>query len=265
MTIALIAGEGGLPVEIAKRLSMRGEPAVVYSLRGDSSAFNGIASAIVEFSQLDAAKMLGDMAARGARKVVMAGLVPKTLIYSKSAMDSTAAALLQSLGSVDDHSLLGAIVGLIEKTGFRVEGYRSLLPELFAKEGHIAGREPSDAEKKDAAYGFKIAKATVPLSFGQSVVVSGGSVAAVEAIEGTDAAIKRAGLLCKGGTVVKMMRPDQDDRYDIPVVGAGTIRSMSEAGIGCLALEAGNVLIMDPEEFRKSAESAGISVIGVEV
>ena len=105
----------------------------------------------------------------------------------------------------------------------------------------------------------------VPLSFGQTVIVNKRSVVAVEAMEGTDATLLRAGSLCKGGTVAKMMRLDQDERYDIPTVGPDTLRHMAQAKLSCLALHAGWTLILEPEEFRSIALKEDISVIGVEV
>lgn len=120
--------------------------------------------------------------------------------------------------------------------------YRDIIPDLLADSGQIAGRRPTRDEISDADYGFSICKTLVPL-FGQTVVVNKRSVVAVEAMEGTDATLLRAGSLCTGGTVVKMMRLDQDERYDIPTVGPSTLRNMAQAKLTCLVLHAGWTLI----------------------
>jgi DUF1009 family protein len=185
-------------------------------------------------------------------------------MYRPEAMDVTAATFLARLALRDDHSLLGAIVALLEKQGIEVTGYRNLLGDLLARDGFIAGRPPAATEEADAAYGVRIASKVLPLSFGQSVIVSGRAVVAVEAMEGTDAAIARAGALCRGGVVVKMIKPGQDERYDLPVVGPGTLRSMALAKLTCLAVHTGWVITLCPDEFRQAAQDSGIAVIGVD-
>jgi DUF1009 family protein len=264
MTIALIAGEGALPEIIVRRLARDGDEPIIYALREENEALAPYASAIVTVAGARIAPVLRDMAQRGVKKAMLAGFVPKNLIYRPEMMDETAAAFLASLRERDDHSLLGAIVALLEKSGIEVLSYRGLLSDLLAHEGHIAGRPPAESELADASYGAKIAEKVLPLSFGQSLVVSGRAVVAAEAMEGTDEAILRAGKLCRGGVVVKMIKRGQDERYDLPVVGRGTLRSMAEAKLTCLAIHAGWALILNPDEFRQTALDAGISVIGID-
>jgi DUF1009 family protein len=264
MTIALIAGKGSLPEIIARRLAQGGDKPVIYALRENSEALAPCASAVIPVAGARIAPVLGDMARRGVKKAMLAGFVPKNLIYRPEMMDEMAASFLASLSERDDHSLLGAVVSLLERSGIEVLSYRGLLKDLLAAEGHIAGRPPSEAELADAAYGTKIADRVLPLSFGQSLVISGKAVVAAEAMEGTDETILRAGRLCRGGVVVKMIKPGQDERYDLPVAGLGTLRSMAAAKLTCLAVHAGWALIVGPEEFRQAASDAGISVIGVD-
>ena len=263
--IALIAGEGNLPVVIANRLTDMGTPPVVYSVREKVGDISRYALEVVNIVKPDIGFTIKDMKVRGVKKIIMAGLISKTLAFKPSLFDLTTQRFLASLVFRDDHSLLGALVDFLEKSGFEVMSYRDIIPDLLADSGQIAGRRPTRDEMSDADYGFSICKTLVPLSFGQTVVVNKRSVVAVEAMEGTDATLLRAGSLCTGGTVVKMMRLDQDERYDIPTVGPSTLRNMAQAKLTCLVLHAGWTLIMDPEEFRAVAEKEKIAVIGIEL
>lgn len=261
--IALIAGEGMLPIVIASRLTEMGESPVIYSVRDSVGELSKYAFAVVNIAKPDLGFAINDMKKRGVGSIIMAGTVSKTLIFKPSLFDFTTQKFLASLIFRDDHSVLGAIVDFFEKQGFKVLSYRDIVPDLLASSGHIAGRRATREELDDAEYGFKICQVTTPLSFGQTVIVNKRSVVAVEAMEGTDATLLRAGSLCKGGTVAKMMRLDQDERYDIPTVGPRTLKHMAEARLNCLALHAGWTLIMDMEEFKAIAEQEKISVIGV--
>lgn len=264
MSVALIAGEGSLPEEIARRLAERDDKAVVYAIRENYDALVPYAKEILPLFRTELAATLRDIASRGLRQVMFAGLVPKTLMYRPAMMDNMAREFVAALSERDDHSLLGGIVDLFEKTGFEVIGYRDILEDLLAREGKIVGRDVSEAEMSDVAYGIDIARTVVPLSFGQSVVVHKKSVVAVEAMEGTDATILRAGSICKGGVVVKMIKQGQDERYDIPTVGPQTLRLMARAGLTCLALQKGWTLILCPDEFRAVAEEENVAVIGID-
>jgi Uncharacterized protein conserved in bacteria len=264
MSVALIAGEGALPEEIARRLALDGKKPVVYAIREEYGAFAESAADVVPVVKTALAATIRDMFTRGVRQVMFAGVVPKTLIYRSAMLDGMARDLVASLDVRDDHTLLGGIVAAFEKAGFEVVGYRSLLGDMLATRGRIAGREPTPEERSDIAYGTEIARVVVPLSFGQSVIVNRHSVVAVEAMEGTDAAILRAGSLCERGVLVKMIKEGQDERYDIPTVGPQTVRLMASAGLGCLAIQAGWTLILSPDEFRACAEEKGIAVVGID-
>jgi len=275
---ALIAGEGALPRLVAEHASRSGVQLIVYCL-DDPSPYAGLdgvdAVPLPSYSGsepdqsrgLDLSATIHDMLRRGARSVTLAGTVPKRMMYG-SRLDPSLRALLAK-GSNDDHSMLGRIVAAFESAGLRVLPYTSYLADNLAPEGHVAGRELSEKEAADIEYGRNVLSVTLPLSFGQSVVVAGGAVVAVEAMEGTDAMIRRAGKLLGGrsakaeGVVVKMMRFDQDERYDVPVVGASTLETMRSAGLSCLAVEAGRTLLLHPETFTERAEKWGIAVVGI--
>lgn len=260
----LIAGEGALPIEIACRLSERGDPPVIFSFRAETGDLEKVASELVSIRKPALGEIMEELKGRGIDAVILAGMVSKSLMYRQDLMDVTLRSVLSSLAKRDDHSLLGAIVGFFEANGVRVLPYREIIPGSMAPEGLIAGRVPLPEEEEDIAYGAFIASSLVPLSFGQTVVVKGRSVVAVEAMEGTDAAIRRAGNISGGGVVVKMMRPDQDERYDIPVVGTDTLETMHKAGMGCLAVEAGRTVILDRDLFMERAKEWGISVTGID-
>jgi DUF1009 family protein len=264
MSVALVAGEGSLPEEIASRLASRGEKPVVYALREDCGLLAEYAEAVVPVLRAEIETSLKDMAFRGVRRVMFAGYVPKTLIFRPEMLDKMARMLVESMENRDDHSLLGSIVSVFERAGFEVIGYTDILSDLLAPSGFIAGREPDETERGDVAYGMEIAKVIAPLSFGQSVIVNRRSVVAVEAMEGTDAAILRAAGLCKRGVLVKIIKPGQDVRFDIPVVGPQTLHLMNRAGLACLAVQAGHTLVMSPDEFAASAREFGIAVIGID-
>jgi DUF1009 family protein len=264
MSVALIAGEGALPEEIASRLSALGEKPVVYALREDCGALVEHAEAIIPVFKTELAASLKDMAVRGIKKVMLAGYVPKTLMYRPEMLDDMARKLVEGLENRDDHSLLGSIVAIFEKFGFEVTGYTDILNDLLAPSGFIAGRKPDGDELADIAYGVEIARVTAPLSFGQSVVVHKRSVVAVEAMEGTDATILRSGGLCRKGVLIKMIKPGQDSRFDIPVVGPLTLQLMKRAGLSCLAVHACHTLIMAMDEFAAVAREFGIAVTGTD-
>ncbi|MDI9388124.1 MAG: UDP-2,3-diacylglucosamine diphosphatase LpxI [Synergistota bacterium] len=269
---ALVAGGGELPVLIARQASRLGVPLLVYCT-GDTAPFASIAGVEampLPAGGLDMSAALREMIRRGADSVILAGMVPKNLIYAELP-DPLLKEVVEG-GGMDDHSLLGRVVAAFESAGLEVLPYAALLGDSLAPEGHIAGRPPSAGEMEDVEVGRKVLSAILPLSFGQGVVVARGAVVAVEAMEGTDAMIRRAGDLVNeraehgaspGGVLVKMMRPDQDPRFDVPVVGVDTIRNMKSAGLTCLAVESGRTLLLDADRFRELAGPLGISVVGV--
>jgi hypothetical protein len=262
-TIGLFAGDGELPVEIARRLSGEGNPAVAFSFREDTKPLRKWTSEVIKVDRPAIGKIVKDLEARGIRDLILAGLVPKKLIYRADLMDDDLRNMISILGSRDDHAILDAVVSFFGSRGIRVLPYREIVPDMLAREGAIAGRPLRPEEEDDIRYGLRIAASLVPMSFGQTVVVKSRSVVSVEAMEGTDAAIERAGAISRGGVVVKMMRPDQDERFDIPVIGPGTLETMHEAGIVCLAVEAGRTIVLGGELFRERAEEWEIAVTGV--
>jgi DUF1009 family protein len=263
--LALVAGEGELPLEILKAMRDSGAPfPAVYLFADDERPYTELGISVQRITNpLAIALTLTKMRLNGIKRLIMAGRVPKRSMYDKNRLDDGAKTILSNVRDRNDHNLLAGIVKYIEKFGITVVGYDSIIPEMLAQEGRIAGPEPSAEQLRDCEYGLNILKVLLPLSFGQSLVVSDGAIVAVEAMEGTDQIIKRAGSLSGRGILIKGMRADQDRRYDIPVVGTQTLRSMHEAGLNGLFIEAGSVLLLHKAQFVQEAEQLGICVSGV--
>ena len=266
--VALLAGKGSLPVELARRLAEAGTLPLVMSWRSDPETFKPFARPLVRLRLLRMSRVVREMRRHGATQLIMAGLIPKKLLYILPyllpfVLDPLGIRAL-TRGARDDHSLLGSIVSVLEEEGIAVLPYWQLLPEFMATEGPMSSRAPTEGELQDVSCGVDVLRVTLPCSFGQALVVSGGAVVAVEAMEGTDAMIERAGTLVRRGVVVKMMRADQDPRYDIPIIGPRTIEKMRSARLTCLAVEAHRTLIMEPQKTFSLADSYGIAVWGIE-
>ncbi len=263
MNIALIAGEGILPVEIAKKLQTVQEKNLILTLRGDPEVLKPYASKLIKMKVPNLGRGLREIKNFGSDKLIMAGRIPKKIIYCLPLLFDkiTRSVLKKSLR--DDHSLLGAVVKVFESEGIQVIPYWQILPEFIAGQGKLTSREPTKSEFYDIETGIKILRVTLPCSFGQAVCMAGGAVVAIEAMEGTDSMIKRAGSLSGRGVVVKMIREDQDLRYDLPTVGTRTLENMHESGLTCLAIESGKTLILEPEKFFNLAEKFNIAVWGI--
>lgn len=164
-----------------------------------------------------------------------------------------------------DDSLLLAIIREFEKDGLRFDSALTLCPELLVKHGFITNRQPTSAQWRDIRFGWEIAKEMGRLDIGQTVIVHDAAVIAVEAIEGTDECIERAGMLCRRGglTVVKVAKPQQDMRFDVPTVGVRTLQTMYEAGARCLAIEADQTILLDEPEVVALAEKLGVAIVSV--
>lgn len=262
--IALIAGEGGLPLEIARRLRDRGSSVVVITLRDDPETFGPLSEAVVRLRFPSLGRVVREAKRHGAKSLIMAGNIPKRTIYLLPALFDPLTRSVLSERRRDDHALLGTIVAAFEREGIDVLPYWQILPEFLAPEGRLGTRAPTEAERQDVRYGADILRVTLPCSFGQAIVVADLAVVAIEAMEGTDAMIERCGALSGRGVLVKMMRTDQDARYDLPTVGPGTIESMRRAGLTCLAVEAGRTLVPEPERTLAQADACGIAVWGIQ-
>lgn len=263
--LALVAGEGTLPLEILKAMIKKNVPLPkVYLLAEDDAPYLNEGISVHKIANpMAIAMILAKMRLSGIRRLMMAGVVPKKSIYSKDKLDQGAKSILSAVQDRNDHSLLAGVVNYIEKFGIQVMSYEEVIPELLASEGHIAGPAANAEQLQDCEYGLKILRVLLPLSFGQSIVVSNRAIVAVEAMEGTDQTIRRAASLSAYGILLKGMRADQDRRYDLPVVGVQTLRNMAESGLTGLFIEADSVVLLEKEAFIQEANHLRISVTGV--
>ena len=262
-SIALIAGEGVLPVEIAKKLQTSQKSTLILALRDDYEVLRPYAGKLIHMRTPSLGRGLRELKAWGANKLIMAGRIPKKVIYCLPLLFDglTRSVLRKSLR--DDHSLLGSVVKTFEASNIDVIPYWQILPEFIAPQGNLSHRSPTEKEFHDIDYAVNILRVTLPCSFGQAICVADGAVVAIEAMEGTDNMIKRAGEFVKHGVLVKMMKEDQDMRYDLPTVGTKTLENMNAVGLTCLAVESGTTLIMEPEKFFTLAKNFDIAVWGI--
>jgi DUF1009 family protein len=203
--------------------------------------------------------------AHGVVEVVLAGGVSKaSLIGGEVEFDERGRRLLAGLPSLEDDRLLAAMIREFESAGIRVLPQAEWVPELKVEEGVLGAYAPSEAEHLDIRFGLRVAETLGGLGAGQCAIVRRGCVLALETVEGTDATIRRAGESgAVGAVVVKVARPDQDPRIDLPVVGPGTIEAMRAAGATVLAVRAGDTLLLDRSETRRAADASGIAFLGV--
>jgi DUF1009 family protein len=267
-TLALIAGTGQLPVAVASEAKKMGyrvvgialQPPADESLKPFTDDFHKVK--IGSFGSL--LKLLTKLSVTEA---VMAGKVPKKLLYENKKdliPDVKTMKILFSLKDRSDDSIMNAVVGELEKQNIKIHNTTTFTQSLLAPEGVLTRKKPSKDDLKDIEFGFKIARKIGELDIGQTVVVKKRAVMAIEAIEGTDEAIKRGGALAqKDAVVVKVSKPQQDMRFDVPAVGTDTLRSMEMTGAKVLALEASKCIIVDKDNFLKEADKAGIAVVGI--
>lgn len=196
----------------------------------------------------------------GIDRAVMAGGIRKAALLEHFAPDARAQRFLAGLSSWGDDSLLRGVAAELESEGIQVVASTLFLSTILAPEGPLTAGSPTEAQWQDIRHGFAVAKAIGRWDIGQSVVVKSGMVLAVEAIEGTDATIRRGGR--QGAVVIKVSKPQQDLRFDVPAVGPETIRVCQETGVAVLALEAGRTLLLDKDDVLRLAEDAGVIVVG---
>jgi hypothetical protein len=268
-TVGLIAGLGRFPLEVARGARRRGHRVAAVALRKLSDpALEAEVETLLWLYLGELSQMFAFFRDAGVEEVVMAGKVPKTLLWKDPSAfrpDERAIALMKSLADRKDDSILGSIAEAIEEEGFALLGQADLAPELWAPVGAIGKLPPTEEQRRDIAFGWPIAKAIGSLDIGQTVVVRGRAVLALEAIEGTDAAIRRGCALGeKGACVVKVAKPRQDPRFDVPTIGLDTLTTLIESGVGVLAVEAGRTVILDREAVVRGADEHGISIVGID-
>jgi DUF1009 family protein len=289
MKFGLIAGNGRFPFLLLDAARAQGLAVVVAAIREetdpeiDRRAAEDDRITVHWLSMGELSRLIETFHKEGVSKAVMAGQVKHKQIFSSIRPDWRLAKLLLNLRTRNTDMLLGAVAKVLGDEGIELISSTAFLEPLLAAEGVLTPRAPDDEERKNIDYGLSVARAVAGFDIGQTVVVAAQACVAVEAMEGTDAAIERAGLLMKSLdadaevsasgeeedastlerrlTVVKIAKPNQDMRFDVPVIGEATIEVMIRAGASCLSVEAGRTLIFDREALIQKAAEADIAIV----
>ena len=285
--LGLIAGNGRFPFLLLDAARAHGLVVVVAAIKEETDPAMDVrakadSNVHVHWMSLgELSRLIETFQREGVKRAVMAGQVKHKQIFSSIRPDWRLAKLLLNLRTRSTDVLLGAVAKVLGDEGIELISSTQFLEPLLAKAGVLTRRTPDEQEQRDIAYGRTVARAIAGYDLGQTVVIAGQACVAVEAMEGTDATIERAGQLFRtleaedvvreganqgttlrrALTVVKVAKPNQDMRFDVPVVGVPTIRTMQQAGATCLALEAGRTLIFDPEGIVTAADAAGIAIV----
>ncbi len=263
-TLGLIAGNGRFPFLVAAAARRRGQRVVAVAIREEAAA--ELAAEVDEIHWIglgQLGKAIAALRGAGATEAVMAGQVKHRQIFADIVPDLKLLAVLARLALKNTDSLIGGVADALEADGIRLRSSIELLEDQLATVGAMTRRAPDRAARADVAYGRRIARTLAGLDLGQTVVVKDRAAVALEAMEGTDEVIRRAGRIAgRGVTVVKVAKPRQDLRFDVPVVGPGTLEAMAEAGATTLAVEARRTLLLDRADFLARAERQGLCVWG---
>lgn len=263
--MGLIAGNGRFPFLVAAAARRAGRRVVAVAIREE--AFAELAAEVDEIHWLGLGqleKCIEALQAAGVREAVMAGQVKHRQIFSDVVPDLKLMTVLARLAVKNTDSLIGAVADALAHEGIVLLPSTDLLRDQLAAPGAMTRHAPSRGARKDIAYGREVARALSALDLGQTVAVKDRAAVALEAMEGTDEVIRRAGRIAGPGvTVVKVAKPRQDPRFDVPVVGPGTLAAMREAGASTLAVDAGQTLLVDKAELLVAAEAAGVAIWGM--
>lgn len=272
--IGLIAGNGTFPLLVLDAARAQGYEVVVAAIKEETSPEieSRGASAVHWLSLGELSRLIDTFKREGVQRAIMAGQVKHKQIFSAIQPDWRLAKLLLSLTTRNTDSLLGAVAKVLADEGITLENSTWLLEPLLVKPGVLTQRGPTEQERQNIAYGRNVARHLAQHDIGQTVVIAESACVAVEAMEGTDATIERAGqimrslhgnasTLSRALTVVKIAKPAQDMRFDVPVIGVKTIEVMRTAGATCLALDAGKCLLLEGEKIPEAANAAGIAVV----
>ncbi len=264
--LGLIAGNGRFPFLVARAARRAGRQVVAVAIKEE--AFAELEAEVDAFHWVGLGQLgrcIEVLRGAGVREAVMAGQVKHRQIFSDIVPDLKLMGVLARLAVKSTDSLIGGVADALARDGIQLLPSTAFLADEMATGGAMTRRAPSREERKDVEYGLRIARELGRLDLGQTVVVKDRAVVALEAMEGTDEVIRRAGRIAGPGTaVVKVAKPQQDMRFDVPVVGTGTIDAMREAGARTLAVEAGRTLLLDRALVLDAADAAGISVWGME-
>jgi len=267
MKFGLIAGNGKFPFMVVEGARRSGVPLVVAAIREETDPEMDQRAERVKWVGIgQLGRMIRFFKEEGVEKAIMAGQVKHVQIFSRAVPDARMLRVLLKLPRRNTDALIGAIASELESEGIELVDSTCFLQDSLPQSGTLTRREPSKQEREDINYGLEIAREIARLDLGQTIVVRGQACVAIEAMEGTDETIRRAGRLAKGRlTVVKVAKPNQDMRFDVPVVGVPTIEAMIEAVATCLCITAGKTLMFDRDQMIRTAEKNKISILAADL
>lgn len=262
--IGLVAGQGKITALFADRAKKRGDTVVAFALEGVTDP--DLASHVDKikwFKWGDLHKAFLFAMTEGIRNIVLLGKIKKDLLFEGDrALDGQAREMLQKAGGRKDLPILTNVANMLSKVGIKVLDSKEYLTDLIPSQGVLTKRAPTPEESQDIDYGKDLARQFAGLEIGQAIAVKDKTVIAIEAVEGTDDTIRRAGTLSKVGfALVKMARPSQDMRFDVPLIGLDTLKALIDAGGTALALEGGKTLLIDRDEMIALADQKNVSIV----
>lgn len=265
MKFGLIAGNGNFPFLVVEGARKQGASLSVVAIKEETDKrIEEVAERVVWVGIGQLGKMISFFKKEGVEKAIMAGQVRHVQIFSGALPDVRMLKMLWNLPRRNTDALIGGIADELAKEGIELIDSTYFIQDRLAQEGVLTKRKPDETERGNIEYGLHIADEIARLDLGQTIVVRAKACVAIEAMEGTDATIKRAGELANGKlTIVKVAKPNQDMRFDVPVVGVPTIETMIRAGATCLSLTAGKTLIFDKEKMLNLANDNKICVVVV--
>lgn len=265
MRLGLIAGNRQYPLIFSQEAKRQGVYLVAVAFKGETCPrLRHYVDEIhwIKVGQLE--ELISVFKSKGIKSAVMIGQITPTRLFKRINLDKKAQKILSSVNQMSAETIFSRIADELALEGIELKDARLFLDNLLAKYGPITSLVPNDLEMQDVNFGKEIARNLANLNIGQTIVVKNKTVVAVEGIEGTDNTIMRGGRIAKGDiVVVKVSKPNQDMRFDVPIVGPRTIRIIKKAGSGVLALESGRVIILEKEKTIKLAERCGVKVFGI--
>ena len=269
MTLGLIAGNGRFPFLVLDAARAQGHAVTIIAVKDETfpeleaaAARHQVALHWISLGQLG--KCISLMKEAGVTHAVMAGQVKHASVFSGGVVpDLTFMSVLAKVTTRNTDGLIGAVAQVLNEKGIELIDSTALLVPLLARPGVLTRRAPTDEERQDFEFGYAMADAIAGLDVGQTVAIKQRAVVAVEAMEGTDAVILRAGQLVGPGVrIVKVAKPRQDMRFDVPVIGSATVTAMRQAGASALSIDAGKALVIDGDAVFGAADAAGITIVG---
>ena len=269
MRLGLVAGNGRFPFLVLEAARAAGHDVTIVALKEEAfpeleaEAARAPAATLHRISLGQLGTWIKALQKAGVTHAVMAGQVKHTKLFSDIVPDMTAIGMLMRLKSKNTDAIIAGVADVLRDHGIELIDSTTFLAPLLAREGTLTKRAPGEDERQDLAVGYRIADAIAGLDIGQTIAVKSSAVVAIEAMEGTDQVIARAGQLAGAGvTIVKVAKPNQDMRFDVPVVGVATIRAMQAVGATALSVDAGKTLMIDGDAVVAAADAAGIAIVG---